>query len=595
LKILFVMIREENIDPLNIQLLSALAKEEGHETFLNVLEHGDLDRDLATIRPDVIAYSAKTGESNTFFKVNREVRAAWGDRVLSIMGGPHPTFNYQRMRLEGEELRPKANGDGKRREILPVEETRLDFMAVGEADESWPALLRALSRNESPDAIPGIVTRTNRKEDGSIVLGERTNFLDDLPYLDRDIVYDKTQLRFFGMRTHIASRGCPYPCTYCFNARFNQMYKGKGKTINRYSVDRLLAELADLTRRYPTQFVKFNDDIFVFRVDDWLLEFAEKYPKVVGRPFHCLTRCDLVRKSPEIVDVLKKAGLHSIYMSIESGNDFIRKHVMKRGMSEEDIRFAFDYCRKRGVHTFSNTILGVPTPRIPPSGDPESGRKAAERVTHIEEHFRVPTAELRAALAADGAATAAGRDALTEQLRALGLRDTDLEYELESLDINVTCRVSAGEFATLYPFPGAPITQYTIDTGAFDGDFETLNESFQSGSPFSCFSEREKMEQINVSYLGPVLLVFPFLRNFAVKHLVRRPLTKLYFLAYFFVRAFLMGRRIYPLRYSWSQLFARVKASFAREVAKRFPERAKKRKKFLLAPASNMLGGPWKG
>src|SRR5512139_945958 len=105
------MIREENIDPLNIQLLSALAKEEGHETFLNVLEHGDLDRDLATIRPDVIAYSAKTGESNTFFKVNREVRAAWGDRVLSIMGGPHPTFNYQRMRLEGEELRPKLNGD----------------------------------------------------------------------------------------------------------------------------------------------------------------------------------------------------------------------------------------------------------------------------------------------------------------------------------------------------------------------------------------------------------------------------------------------------------------------------------------------------
>ena len=184
---------------------------------------------------------------------------------------------------------------------------------------------------------------------------------------------------------------------------------------------------------------------------------------------------------------------------------------------------------------------------------------------------------------------------MTEQLRALGLRHTDLEYELESLDINVNCRVSAGEFATLYPFPGAPITQYVIDTGAFDGDFEKLNESFQSGSPFGCFTDREKMEQINVSYLGPVLLVFPFLRNFAVKHLVRRPWTKLYFLAYFFVRAFLMGRRIYPLHYSWSQLFARVRASFAREVAKRFPERARKRKKLLLAPASNMLGGPWRG
>jgi hypothetical protein len=594
-KILFVMIREENIDPLNIQLLSALAREGGHATFLNVLEHGDLDRDLTTIRPDLIAYSAKTGESNTFFKVNREVRSAWGNRILSIMGGPHPTFNYQRMRLEGEELRPRANGNGQRGGILPVEETRLDYMAVGEADESWPALLRALSRNESPDAIPGIVTRTNRKPDGTIRLGERTSFLDDLPYLDRDIVYDRTQLRFFGMRTHIASRGCPYPCTYCFNARFNQMYKGKGKTIHRYSVDRLLAELADLVRRYPTQFVKFNDDIFVFRVDDWLLEFAEKYPQAVGRPFHCLTRCDLVRRSPEIVDVLKAAGLHSIYMSIESGNDFIRKHVMKRGMSEEDIRFAFDYCRKRGVHTFSNTILAVPTPLIPPPYDPAFARKTAELLSHLEEHFGIRTGDLRAALAADGETPEAARDMVTDQLRALGLRHTDLEYELESLDINVTCRVSAGEFATLYPFPGAPITQYVIDTGAFDGDFETLNESFQSGSPFTCFSEQEKMEQLNVSYLGPVLLVFPRLRDFAVKHLIRRPFTKLYFLAYFFVRAFLMGRRIYPLHYSAGQLLARVKASFAREVAKRFPERARKRKKFLPAPASNMLGGPWKG
>lgn len=594
MKILFVMIREENIDPLNIQLLSALAKEEGHETFLNVLEHGDLDRDLRTIRPDVIAYSAKTGESNTFFRVNRDVREAWGDRIVSIMGGPHPTFNYQRMRLFGEELHPKVNGNGKRREILPVEETRLDYMAVGEADDSWPAFLRTLSRKESPGAIPGIVTRTNRRPDGSILLGERTNFLDDLPYLDRALVYDKTQLRFFGMRTHIASRGCPFPCTYCFNARFNQMYKGKGKTINRYSVDRLLAELSDLVHRWPAQFIKFNDDIFIFHTDDWLEEFAEKYPKAVGLPFHVLTRCDLVRKDPEIVDVLKKAGLHSIYMSIESGNDFIRKHIMKRGMSEEDIRFAFDYCESRGVRTFSNTILAVPTPLIPPLDDPEFGRKAADLAVHLEEQFHIPTDGLKAALASDGPLPRSAREAATERFRALGLRHANLEYELESLEINVACRVSAGEFATLYPFPGAPITQYTIDIGAFDGNFEALNESFQSGSPFRCFTNQEKMEQLNVSYLGPVLLVFPWLKSFAVRHLVRRPFTKLYFLAYFFVRAFLMGRRIYPLRYSASQLVARLRASFAREVAKRFPDRARKRR-MLLGPASNVLGGPWRG
>jgi radical SAM superfamily enzyme YgiQ (UPF0313 family) len=594
LKILFVMIRDENIDPLGIQLLSALAKEEGHETFLNVLDQGDLDRDLRTIRPDVIAYSAKTGESNTFFRVNRDVRGAWGDRIVSIMGGPHPTFNYQRMRLEGEDLRPRVNADGKRREILPVEETRLDYMAVGEADASWPAFLRALSRKESPDAIPGIVTRANRRSDGSIPLGERTNFLDDLPYLDRDLVYDKTQLGRFGMRTHIASRGCPYVCTYCFNARFNQMYKGKGKTVNRYSVDRLLAELSDLVTRWPSQFIKFNDDIFAYHVDDWLEEFAEKYPKAVGLPFHVLTRCDLVRKSPEMVDVLKKAGLHSIYMAIESGNDFVRRHVMKRGMSEEDIRLAFAICAERGINTFSNTILAVPTPLIPALDDLEFGRKAAALTAHLEERFHLPVEGLRAPLSTGEPLPRSAREAVTEQLRALGLRHTNLEYDLESVEINVTCGVTAGEFAALCPFPGAPITQYTIDTGAFDGDFEKLNESFLAGSPFTCYTAEEKRQQLNILYLGPVLLVFPWLKEFVVRHLIRKPWTKIYFVAYFFVHAFLMGRRIYPLRYSLRHLFARVKASFAREIAKRFPNRARKRW-MLLGPASNVLGGPWRG
>ena len=36
------MVKEDYIDPMNIELLSALAKAEGHETFLNVLEHNNL-------------------------------------------------------------------------------------------------------------------------------------------------------------------------------------------------------------------------------------------------------------------------------------------------------------------------------------------------------------------------------------------------------------------------------------------------------------------------------------------------------------------------------------------------------------------------
>ena len=164
--------------------------------------------------------------------------------------------------------------------------------------------------------------------------------------------------------------------------------------MNRYSVDRLLAELEDMVRRHPTQFIKFYDDVFTFRTDEWLMSFAEKYPKVIGLPFHCLTRADLVRRDPQIIDCLKKAGIKSISMSIESGNPFIREHILKRGMSEEDIRFAFDLCHRNKIHTFSNTILAVPAPVLPAKGDSQFEKKAGELVGHLTGYFKVNLGKL---------------------------------------------------------------------------------------------------------------------------------------------------------------------------------------------------------
>ena len=52
----------------------------------------------------------------------------------------------------------------------------------------------------------------------------------------------------------------------------------------RHSVDRVIAEILDLKTRWPIEFIKFDDDLFVLRRNDpWLEEFAERYPKAVKR------------------------------------------------------------------------------------------------------------------------------------------------------------------------------------------------------------------------------------------------------------------------------------------------------------------------
>jgi hypothetical protein len=189
----------------------------------------------------------------------------------------------------------------------------------------------------------------------------------------------------------------------------------------------------------------------------------------------------------------------------------------------------------------------------------------------------------------------AARASLAEQLHALGLRRNVIDYDVESVDLNVDCRVTSGEFVHLSPYPGTPLTQYTIDVGAFDGDFESLHETFQATSPFTCFTPEEKMQQLNLCLLGVLLLLFPRLRSVAVKHLVPRKLTKLYFFVYFLVRGYVLGMRIYPMRYSFRQLLGKVKASFTRELLKHFaPVKTHSASDPSHAAApSDVLGGPW--
>jgi hypothetical protein len=171
-----------------------------------------------------------------------------------------------------------------------------------------------------------------------------------------------------------------------------------------------------------------------------------------------------------------------------------------------------------------------------------------------------------------------------------------IDYDIESIDLNVQNKVVFGEFPELYPYPGTPVSQYTIDVGAFDGDFEKLHQSCQSESPFSCFTPQEKLEQVNLSLLGLVLLVFPSWRNLVVNHLIKRRWTKLYFLMYYLAKVYLIGTKIYPMKYSAGYILRTIKESFFSELLKHSKEEGEKfyrKRKGLNAEPSEVLGGPW--
>jgi radical SAM superfamily enzyme YgiQ (UPF0313 family) len=462
MKVLFVIKDVEYIDPMGIMLLSALARGKGHSTALAVLAREDIRAALKKHAPDVVAFSAKTGEHRYYFAANAAVKAAGGS-VFTVIGGPHATFF------------PEL-----------IETQPFDALCVGEGDDAWPELLGAIEAGRPVDAIPNIVTRANYSKGAPPPMRPRRRDLDSLPFLDRGLFYRDTRLGRFPLRSFMVGRGCPYKCSYCFNHRYNMLYKGNGPLAARMSVGRVLDELRELKGAYPTQFIKFYDDIFVLKDDAWLDEFSERYPGEVGLPFHCLMRANLLTET--VLLKLKKAGLASISMSIESGSDRVRNDVLRRNMTRETIIEAFSLCKRHSVPTFSNTIFAVP--------------------------------------------------------------GTTIEDDIEGLDLNIISSVTFGEFPLFFPYPRTALAEYALARGDFDGDFDRLHMSYQSVSPLKCFTAREKLRQRNLSLLSTVCLLAPGLRDLIVKRLIGLPLTGLYFVVYYLAKAYLIKTKIYPMRFS---------------------------------------------
>ncbi len=354
MKVLFIFKNENFLAPIGMCHISAIARKEGHDTYLCEMNSEDPLERIASLKPDIIAYSASTGEAKHYLRLNTAVKERFPD-IFTIMGGPHPTFF---------------------RDV--INEGSLDAICVGEGEDAFTKLLRALKEKNPPDDLPNIVTRNSK---GSLVLSNLIEDLDSLPLPDYNLLYDNTPMGKYPLKNFIVSRGCAYDCTYCFNAAWRRIYEGRGKLIRRHSVGYVIDEISYVKQRWPLSNVKFYDDIFTYQADDWLEEFSQKYKKHIGLPFFILTRADLLTE--DMVKLLKYAGCRTISMSIEAGNADIRNNMLKRGMSDDDIISAHRLCEKHGIHTFTNCIIGLPGTSI--DNDIESIDLAIKsRVTWVE-------------------------------------------------------------------------------------------------------------------------------------------------------------------------------------------------------------------
>ncbi|WP_099354119.1 B12-binding domain-containing radical SAM protein [Fredinandcohnia onubensis] len=253
--------------------------------------------DLYRKKPDIIGFSCYIWNIEETIKVIKMLKKINPELVI-ILGGPEVTYDVH----EWLERIPEV-----------------DYIVVGEGEETFKDLLTAIRDNESKDDISGVAFR---KEDRLKINPQRNKlnlkdlpspfrFEEDLEHLSKRVTYIET------------SRGCPFNCQFCLSSidvGVRYFDREKVKDDIRFLMDHGAKTIKFVDRTFNIS-RSYAMEMFQFLID-------EHRP---GTVFQFEITADIMR--PEVIDFLNKnapAGLFRFEIGVQSTNDLTNELVKRK-------------------------------------------------------------------------------------------------------------------------------------------------------------------------------------------------------------------------------------------------------------------------
>jgi radical SAM superfamily enzyme YgiQ (UPF0313 family) len=296
--------------------------------------------ELRRFRPEIVGISALTQDAPAMHTIARWVRET-ASEVFVIAGGAHPTIFPART----------------------IADENIDAVVVGEGERALVAVARELAAGRSLDGIPGVRTR------GAGILpgdsgaptehAEIVAQLDELPLPAWDLIDARPYALWpsmapVGVRRHrslVTSRGCPFGCIYC--------HRNHGKIFRPHSAERVLEEIALLTRQGVTDFEVVDD---VFNLDRHRVEAIFEGVLGAGQRIHFQfpngLRSDLL--DDQTLATMRRGGTNWISFAIETASERLQAVIGKR-LRLERARRAIEVAEGLGVFCDGFFMLGLPT------------------------------------------------------------------------------------------------------------------------------------------------------------------------------------------------------------------------------------------
>jgi radical SAM superfamily enzyme YgiQ (UPF0313 family) len=245
-----------------------------------------------------------------------------------------------------------------------MEQLPIDYVAVGEAEETIKELMPFIENRTLPSEVKGIYYRDAQGQIQTTGARPRNQNLDTLPLPTWDYFSMKQYLKEFicsspvrdgkktgGVMSIMASRGCPFNCIYCDHTI-------KGYQVRYRSVESIVHEIQILLKKYDKiiNHFYFWDDILI---DDpnWVFKFCDRL-KREGLNIKWTCNCHVNKVEPRLMAYMKDAGCYNVRFGIESGSQKIL-NALNKGVIVEKALESLRICLDAGLSLTIYLMVGM--------------------------------------------------------------------------------------------------------------------------------------------------------------------------------------------------------------------------------------------
>jgi radical SAM superfamily enzyme YgiQ (UPF0313 family) len=329
-----------------LSYISAVLKQAGHQTRLAILSRmlkevnqKRLDKIINEFKPGLICLSAVSTEYPFIAEQAKYIKAKYPD-VFLIVGGAHISLNPDK-----------------------ILDDSFDALCIGEGEFPTLELVAQLEAGQTPANIPNLWFK---RSDGIDKNSPRPFIadLDVLPFPDRAMWSEWIEEGAESRYSVLLARGCPFNCTYCCNHALRKLTDGR--YVRFRSPANILAEIKDIAESLSGK-KEIYLEVETFGADQtWALELFAGLKNLNQTLPEPIAYGANIRITPgfdfsELFAACQAANFRFINIGLESGSDRVRREILKRYYSNDDIIKTVKLARQYGLQVALFNMVGLPT------------------------------------------------------------------------------------------------------------------------------------------------------------------------------------------------------------------------------------------